>query len=378
MTWMLRALCPPGAAVLAAFRVATVLITLPCNAAFARASEQTPRSGSEIYRQACAACHGTDGRGQPVERVGFETPLPDFSDCGFATPEPDNDWIAIVHHGGPARAFDRRMPAFTDALSDAEIASVVLHLRSFCRDASWPRGELNLPRAIFTEKAFPENEALVTVEANLEGPGAIDHAFVYEKRVGARNQFELTLPISAAHIDGSWHGGLGDVSIAAKRVIAHSIERGSILSLGGELAMPTGDDRIASRTTRVEPFVSFGQLLHAEAFFQAHAGFELSTDRTRAEHEAFWRVALGKSFARDRLARTWSPMIELLAARELESGQRIEWDAVPQLQVTLSKRQHIMVSGGVQLPLTGRRQRDTRFVFYLLWDWFDGGLTTGW
>jgi hypothetical protein len=50
---------------------------------------------------ACAACHGTDGRGTPQSTVGFDTPIPDFTDCSFATPEPDADWLAVMHDGGP-------------------------------------------------------------------------------------------------------------------------------------------------------------------------------------------------------------------------------------------------------------------------------------
>ena len=122
----------------------------------------TPRSGAELYRSACAACHGADGRGSQPAAVGFSTPLPDFTDCSFATREPDADWFAIAHDGGPVRAFDRRMPAFGEALTDAELAAIVEHIRDFCGEPRWPRGELNLPRPLVTEKAFPEDEAVLT------------------------------------------------------------------------------------------------------------------------------------------------------------------------------------------------------------------------
>jgi hypothetical protein len=67
-----------------------------------------------------------------------------------------------VHQGGPVRAFDRRMPAFGQVLSDEAIGKTIDYVRSLCRSRSWPRGELNLPRALVTEKAFPENEAVLT------------------------------------------------------------------------------------------------------------------------------------------------------------------------------------------------------------------------
>src|SRR5262245_51206928 len=95
----------------------------------AQSSSLAGASGEEIYRAACAACHGADGRGNPQSVVGFDTPLPDFTDCHFATPETDADWLAIAHEGGPVRAFDRHMPAFGRALSDAQLGAVVRHLR---------------------------------------------------------------------------------------------------------------------------------------------------------------------------------------------------------------------------------------------------------
>jgi hypothetical protein len=378
---------PPDAGRAARARTATLLIstalvtitlTVSCPGIGLAGQARRDRGGAELYQDACVACHGPDGRGAARDRVGFDTSLPDFSDCRFATPEPDADWIAVIHRGGPARAFDRRMPAFGDALADDEIARIVEHLRGFCRDTSWPRGELNLPRALFTEKAFPENEAVMTTSLAASGDGAIDHALVYEQRFGARNQLEVALPFSAIRHAGDWTGGFGDLSIAGKRVLAHSLERGAILSVSTELIVPTGEDRIGGGVTRIEPFVAFGQLLPADRFIQAQAGIELSTHRARAPHEAFWRVAFGQSFSQQRFGRTWSPALEILGARELESGQPIAWDVVPQMQVTLSRRQHIAFSGGVRLPVNQRESRHPQIVMYLLWDWADGGLRSGW
>jgi hypothetical protein len=78
------------------------------------------------------------------------------------------------------------------------------------------------------------------------------------------------------------------------------------------------------------------------------------------------------------MGRAWTPMVEVLAARELESGATTAWDLVPQVQVTLSKRQHIMANFGVRFPVTDSGARTTEVLFYVLWDWFDGGLFDGW
>ena len=93
-----------------------------------------PRTGEDIYRAACVTCHGADGRGSPKSVVGFDAPLPDFTDCAFASGEPDPDWSAVVQEGGPVRGLDRHMPAFGDALSQEDIALAVGHLRTFCTE----------------------------------------------------------------------------------------------------------------------------------------------------------------------------------------------------------------------------------------------------
>src|SRR5687768_13810233 len=82
---------------------------------------QAERTDEELFRFACAACHGADGSGAPRSQVGFDDPLPDFTDCSFNTPEAAADWIAVAHQGGPVRAFSRKMPAFGEALTPAEI-----------------------------------------------------------------------------------------------------------------------------------------------------------------------------------------------------------------------------------------------------------------
>jgi hypothetical protein len=71
-------------------------------------------------------------------------------------------------------------------------------------------------------------------------------------------------------------------------------------------------------------------------------------------------------------------MVEWLAARDLEDGARVQWDVVPQMQVTLNRRQHIMINVGVRVPLNQRAGRSTQVITYFLWDWFDGGLLDGW
>lgn len=335
-------------------------------------------SGRALYETACAACHGSDGRGADRSMLGFDIPVPDFTDCSFVTVEPDGDWMAITHDGGPARAFDRRMPAFGEAMTGDEMQQVLDYIRAFCTDPAWPRGELNLPRALVTEKAFPENEAVLTTTI---GDGHVGNEFLYEQRLGARSQFEIVVPLLLQEGSGNgWARGLGDAAFAVKHALHHSFQRGRIFSIAGEFILPTGKESagLGSGTTIFEPFVAFGQILPGDTFVQAQAGLELPFDTDRAGREAFWRAATGKSFTAGRFGRSWSPMVELLAARELEDDATTHWDLVPQMQITLNRRQHIMINVGVRFPLNDREGRSTQVITYFLWDWFDGGLFDGW
>jgi hypothetical protein len=342
--------------------------------------EQSQKTGEQLYGAACAACHGADGRGVAITTVGFEIPLPDFTDCQFAPREPNEDWAAVIHNGGPARGFDRMMPAFGEALTTEEIDRILDHVRAFCRDDDWPRGELNLPRALVTGKAYPEDEAVLTVSIDAENSDSVTSKMVYERRIGPRNQVEAAVPFNfAKQTDGSWRGGVGDIALSAKRAMFHSFRTGSIFSVAGEVILPTGDDDVGlgSGTTMFEPYLAFGQILPRSGFLQLQSGMEIPVDRDRAD-EVFWRAALGTSFTQGRFGRAWSPMVEFLGVRELEAGQKAHWDILPQVQVTLNTRQHVIMNVGVRVPMNDHDSRSTQVVMYVLWDWFDGGFLEGW
>jgi mono/diheme cytochrome c family protein len=378
---LFHALCP---AIFASFAV--LLSALTPSAGEHGLQLGGAESGRELYEKACAACHGVDGAGAPSSRVGFDIPLPDCTDCRFATREADLDWISVAEKGGPARAFARMMPAFGSALTREQIQKILDHIRTFCPDKAWPRGELNLPTPIFTTKAYPEDEAVLYAFADTEGRDRVALELVYEKRLGARNQVELILPFGwseqPASEDGDlkWRSSLGDIGFGLKRVLFHSLESGSIVALGGEIFFPTGDEDegFGADTTVIEPYIAYGQILPNDFFLQGQAGFAYPFDDDNVNEEAFVKVALGRTFLTGPYGRSWSPMIEVLGSKELTSGSEDNWDVAPQIQVALSRRQHVRLSLGVRIPLNNSDVRETQVGAYLLWDWFDGGFFEGW
>ena len=356
---------------------------MSAHAQTANLQSKSERSGEQIYQAACAACHGPDGKGQPQSVLGFEPPatFPDFTDCAVSSTEPDLIWLAIVHLGGRVRGESHIMPAFDDILTDAEIDRVVQYLHSLCAEPRWPRGNLNFPRAFFTEKAFPENEAVFTVNSMSGHPRAIESRVDYEHRLGKRAQYELGVPFNLQQgAAGAWSRGLGDVNLAYRYSFYDSLSRGSIAAAGAEVTLPTGKEAegLGGGVTIFEAFGMWDQALPKDSFVQFHAGFERPSNLEIEKNSVYWRTAIGTSLAQRRWGRVWAPMVEVLGAKELDTDAKAEWDLVPQMQVTLSVFQHIRASVGVRVPVNERVTRSKAALAYLLWDWGDGGFFQLW
>jgi mono/diheme cytochrome c family protein len=338
-------------------------------------------SGQQIYRTTCVACHGANGAGAPQTTVGFTNALPDFTDCNFASRETSADWYAIVRDGGPVRGFSRIMPAFRYLLTPRQIQNVVAYVHTFCSDRRWPRGEFNLPLALVTEKAFPEDELVLTGLAETSGPASFENHLIYEKRFGARDQIELDTPFGFRNRpDSSWLGGLGDISFTNKYVLFSSLQSGTILSGLAGIVLPTGSEALGLGTgvTTFEGALLGAQLLPHRSFLQYQGTIEIPTQLAIAPRAASWSAALGTSVPFTQITRLWSPMVEVTGSRDLVSGARAVWSVVPQMQVTLSALQHVRANIGVNVPVTERDANHVQILAYVLWDTFDGPLTQFW
>jgi mono/diheme cytochrome c family protein len=373
-----RKLCLP--AILASFLLFGTQVLL-----FAQSNNSVLHldSGEQIYRGGCVACHGSDGRGTPKSIAGFEPPdtFPDFTRCDQTTAEPDSSWKAIITHGGPYRGFSQLMPSFSEALTAQQIDKLIDYLRGFCKNPHWPRGELNLARALVTEKAYPENEVVISSSVNARGAPGVESHLIHEQRFGVKNQIEVDVPIQFQDQNHVWYGGIGDVTLGLKREIFSSLRAGSIFSLEGALLLPSGSRShgFGNGTTTFETSAAFDQLFPTNTFIQFQTGGELPRHSDIAPQAVFWNTAVGQSFGGDHgLGRLWSPMIEFIGDKELATGAKTNWDVVPQMQVTISRRQHVRGDLGVRVPINNTAGRPVLVMFYLLWDWGDGKITEGW
>lgn len=339
-------------------------------------------NGKILYNAGCVACHGTNGSGAPQQQTEFRRPstFPDFTSCSGTTPETNENWKAVIMHGGPGMGYSHIMPAFDKQLNSDQMDDLIAYLRTKCPNPHWPRGELNLPRALVTEKAFPEKEFVVSTAANATGAPGWTTDFIHEESFGTKGQLEIDMPWVRQQIDGRWASHTGDMTIGWKQVIFSNLRRGSILALQGGIIPPTGSRKLGGNGTTVfEPFLAFDQLFPTNTWIQFQMGADLPRHPNVTPQSLYFNTAFGQTWMQDHgLGRQWSPMIELLGSRDLKDGAATDWDVVPEMQVTISQRQHIRVDAGVRRPFTDTAGRSTQVVFYVLWDWQDGVFWRGW
>ena len=139
-------------------------LILSVSVATAALQAQLPTDPDALYQQACAACHGTDGRGLPAGHSlleTFDTEPPDFNDPLFTSREPAADWELVIKYGGAALGLSEQMPAYGEFFNDDQIQQLVAYLKGLADTSGYPPGEMNLIRPIETIKAYPEDELIL-------------------------------------------------------------------------------------------------------------------------------------------------------------------------------------------------------------------------
>ena len=210
----------------------------------------TPRTGDDLSRRLCHLPWARRSRGAEDRRLGLTRRCPDFTDCAFATAEPDPDWQAVVIEGGPIRA-----SIGTCRRSATRCRPTRSRWRSATcarsAESAWPRGDLNLPRAFFTEKAFPENESVWATTFSRRRARRRQRRSIYERRIGARNQIEVIVPIAFQQardrrLDARpWRRRAG----VQAHALCERARRGGSPRPGMEVILPTGQGgRSASAT----------------------------------------------------------------------------------------------------------------------------------
>jgi len=323
--------------------------------------------GRRVYREACAACHGEDGRGNPA-REGAARP-PDLATPG-STAERADHWEAIVSRGGKAFGLSSAMPAYGETLAREEIAAAVAYLRSLTPGADrYPPGELNPRRLVVTGKAFPETELLLQGAHATDGSSdSLLHAR-FENRIGKRLSYGVALPVRPVNTiyDELW--GVGNVSVELKGVVAFSARRGAIASVGLETELPTGSRarNLGSGTWVWKPFAAAGWS-RGRWVAQSACSFELPSDLVWQDRQFVYAGGLARALGLPKTA--WTPAVELSG---VVNPRRHFWrnELVVELSKPISRLGHVVAAAGVRTPL-GARFGPTRVEWHVLWDFSEG------
>jgi mono/diheme cytochrome c family protein len=344
----------------------SVAFALPAHAADLEA-------GKKIFEEVCAACHGTTGRPDPNNpTVAALDPQPaDLSDPLFNSREPEEDWNIVVTHGGPALGLSAVMPSQKAALKEDEIRNVVAYAKTLAPGSElYPPGELNFFLPVRTKKAFPEDEIVLKgrfTDAK-EGDNPWRSILEVEKRFGKRSMGVLEV----VYEDDGEDAEVTMVEAGAKTVVHWNKEKGSILSV----ALVYGAATQSGESDEVIPYLAYGKRLSERSTLQSSGRVIVPVDDAD-EGEVELASVVHYEWTVNRQA--MFPALEVTATVPFDAGDgdSVQWTAVPQVRVGLTRGGHVALNAGIEFPLSDQSY-ETRYHLVLLWDFADGSFFKGW
>jgi mono/diheme cytochrome c family protein len=329
-------------------------------------------AGRKTFESVCAACHGVTGRPDPANpAVQALDPKPaDLSDPLFNSREPVLDWETVVTHGGPALGLSPTMPAQGTVLKEEEIRNVVAYAKTLAPGSDkYPPGDLNFFLPVRTKKAFPEDE--IVYKARLteqEGENVWRNVIELEKRFGRRSMGVLEV----IHEDDGFDSEVTEVEVGAKSVLHWNLAERSILSGAIVAAFPTDDDA----SDEIIPYLAYGKQFGEKVTFQSSGRAIVPVDDAG---DGEFELAGIVHYRWNQWPRAMFPALEATATVPFDAGDgdSVKWTFVPQVRVGLTRRGHVAINFGVEIPLSDQSW-NTRYHLNLLWDFADGSFFAGW
>jgi mono/diheme cytochrome c family protein len=324
-----------------AFRAVYLVVGLLCMVLVVRAEAADVDNGRQIYDAYCTSCHGAGGEldaSSPVVQ-GLGVIPADFSDPLFNSREPAADWKMVIKHGGHALGLSSQMPAQGELLSDEQISDVTAYLKSIVDTSAFPPGEMNLMLPIRTKKAFPEDEVVyVGRYTDQDGDNAFKQVLEFEKRIGKAGQGILELV----------HEREGSVSELAEAEIGYK---------------------------HALSFSTSHMVLSPSWIFQSSLRLKFPFEGA-SDGEA--ELAGIVHYIHSPWPRRVFPALEVVASNPFRSSNGdLEWTAMPQVRIGLTRGGHVALNLGVEFPLSDQTW-DQRYYMTLLWDFADGSFFQGW
>jgi mono/diheme cytochrome c family protein len=325
--------------------------------------------GREIFEKNCIICHGEDAKGTGELAVALPVRPANLTDCRLTAEDPVEVVEGIIRHGGSYAGRSSVMPAFGNALTDAEIADVARYVKSLCADPDWVPGELDFPRPLITDKAFPEQEMIVGGRFGRNSKNVSEYFGRLEYRVNGLTSIEIiSRTLSINPNIGPTESGLGDTSLSVKRVVAFSPRYRTLASVGMELTLPTGSNRrgLGDGSVAFEPNLRAG-VDWKQIVMQLAGALAFSTRSSNINSLAQLNVAIGRYYSPDpRLQIT--PMIEFNTITRISGPATGETKSaiLPQIRV---KWLVWALGVGVQVPITHARDFEVRPMFDVVYEY---------
>ena len=325
--------------------------------------------GREIFQNNCIMCHGEDAKGTGQLAAALPVKPANLTDCQLTAEDPVEVVQGIIRHGGPYAGRSSAMPAFGNSLTDAEIADVARYVKSLCADPDWVPGELNFPRPLLTDKAFPEQEMIVGGRFGRNGKNVDEYWGRLEYRVNGLTNIEITSrALSINPNNGPTESGLGDTSLSVKRVVAFSPRNRALASVGLQLTLPTGNDQrgLGDGSVVFEPNLRAG--IDWKQIVMQVAGALAFPDRSADINSlAALDVAIGRYYFPD-------PRLQITPMIEFNTITRISGPSTGETKSTILPQVRVKwlvwaLGVGVQMPITDAREFEVRPMFDVVYEY---------
>jgi mono/diheme cytochrome c family protein len=99
--------------------------------------------GQALYAMHCAVCHGESGKGDGPSASGFATKPSNLTEGRRLNQLPDEFFVNIVLHGGPAEGLSPGMPPFRGNLNEGQIRQITAYVRTLA-DPPFRSGDARL------------------------------------------------------------------------------------------------------------------------------------------------------------------------------------------------------------------------------------------